>query len=87
MSAVFWGKVLASTEFSTQYYAIRRLPSCVTYVTKEHFVFVKRTLAYLAVRIDWRRSVRVVGGGKGPEGRGVPVVGRVQAGSTIELNK
>ena len=31
--------------------------------------------------------MRVVGGGKGPEGRGVPVVGRVQAGSTIELNK
>jgi len=27
------------------------MPSCVTYVTKEHFMFVKWTLTYLAVSI------------------------------------
>ena len=27
------------------------MPSCVTYVTKKHFMFVKRTLTYLAVNI------------------------------------
>jgi len=34
------------------------MPSCVTYVTKKHFMFVKRTLTYLAVNIiiQWRRG-------------------------------
>jgi len=33
------------------------MPSCVTSVTKEHFMFVKRTLTYLAVSIiRWRRG-------------------------------
>jgi len=27
------------------------MPSCVTYVTKEHFTLVKRALAYLAVSL------------------------------------
>jgi len=30
--------------------------SCVTYVTKEHFIFVKRALEYLAMRIIRKRS-------------------------------
>jgi len=35
------------------------MPSCVTYVTMKHFMFVKRTLTYLAVNlniIQWRRG-------------------------------
>jgi len=34
------------------------MPSCVTYVTQEHFVFVKRALAYLAASIVRGRSGR-----------------------------
>ena len=41
------------------------MSSCVTYVTKKHFVFVKRTLTYLAVNIiQWRRE-QDSGGGRG----------------------
>jgi len=35
------------------------MPSCVTCVTKKHFMFVKQTLTYLAVTrnvIQWRRG-------------------------------
>jgi len=33
------------------------MPFCITYVTKKHFMFVKRTLTYLAVNIiRWRRG-------------------------------
>jgi len=32
------------------------MPSCVTYVTKEHFMFVKRTLTYMAVSINRGRG-------------------------------
>jgi len=33
------------------------IPSCVTYVTKKHLMFVKRTLTYLVVNIvRWRRG-------------------------------
>jgi len=34
------------------------MPSCVTYVTKEHFMFVKRALQYLAVSIVRGRGWR-----------------------------
>jgi len=40
------------------------MPSCVADVTKEHFVFVERTLAYLAVGVIWGKSVRSCCGGR-----------------------
>ena len=46
------------------------MPSCVTYVTKKHFMFVKRTLTYLAVNIiiQWRRGQDSGGeGGRGED--------------------
>jgi len=46
--------------------------SCVTYVTKKHFMFVKRTLTYLVVNIIWWRRGQDSGGegGRG-EDRGL----------------
>ena len=54
--------------------------SCVTYVTKERNIFVKRAQTYLVVRIVRERSRRVSSGETG-----VPVVGL--GGSGIGLNK
>jgi len=48
------------------------MPSCVTYVTEEHLMFVKWTLAYLTmdiIRGGWQ-GARGEGGGNG-EGRGL----------------
>jgi len=47
------------------------MPSCVTYVTKEQFMFVKRTLTYLAMNvIQWRRGQDSGGEGGKEEDRG-----------------
>jgi len=45
------------------------MPSWVTYVTKKNFMFVKRTLTYLAVNISqWRRGQDSGGeGGRGED--------------------
>ena len=45
------------------------MPSCVTYVTKKHRMFVKQTLTYLAVIIiQWRRGQDSGGaGGRGED--------------------
>jgi len=45
------------------------MSSCVTYVTKKHLIFVKRTLTYLAVIvIRWRRGQDSGGeGGRGED--------------------
>jgi len=43
------------------------MPSCIPYITKEHFVFLKQTLTYLAVSIIWGRGEQ----GSGPAGRQV----------------
>jgi len=42
-------------------------PSCVTNVKKKHFMFVKRTLTYLAVNIIWWRRGQDSGGEGGRE--------------------
>jgi len=59
------------------------MPSCVAYVTKEHLIFFKQALAYLAVGIVRGRSRRGSCGGR--NGGGVPVVGL--AGRGIGLNE
>jgi len=41
------------------------MPSYVTYVAKEHFMFVKRTLVYLAVSIIRGRGEHDGGGERG----------------------
>ena len=54
------------------------MPTSVTYVREERFIFVKRTLAYLVVSIIWGRRGRSSGreGGK----RGYRRSGWVRAG-------
>jgi len=48
------------------------MPSCVIYVTKENFMFVKWTLTYLAVNIiRWRRGQDNGGEGGRGEDRGL----------------
>jgi len=43
------------------------MPSCVTYLTKQHFMFLKRTLPHLAVSTIWGRGEQG-SGGKGGRG-------------------
>jgi len=44
------------------------MPSCVAHVIKEHLIFVKRALAYLAVGIVRGRSGQGSAGGEGEVG-------------------
>ena len=48
------------------------MPSCVTFVTEEHLMFVKWTLTYLTMDIirGWWKGARGEGGGNG-EDRGL----------------
>jgi len=64
------------------------MPSCVTNVTEEHFMFVKWTITYLTVNIIWRKRLgeESSSGGRGRGGHrraGKAEDGRVRVGGLV----